>query len=138
MRKTTKMLAGAAAAAAAGIMLTGCSPESETVDHNVTQAADNFEVNRRIVFINGITDAYLFEVEGRCSITDQGNQLEVLCKISEGDDPDAYVKHMFGISNNVTYLVIQLDALNVDPWHHEIRIRPEALIPDIDFATSGN
>lgn len=107
------------------------------MNHNVTQAADNFEVNRRIVFINGNTDTYLFEVEGRCSITDQGNQLEVLCKVSEGDDPDAYVKHMFGISSDTTYLVIQLDELNADPWHHEIRIRPETLIPDVNFATSG-
>lgn len=135
MKRSTKMVLAAASSAA---LIAGCSPEAETVDHNVTTAADNFEVNRRIVFINGNTDTYLFEVEGRCSITDEGNQLEVLCKTSEGDDPDAYVKHMFGISSDTTYLVIQLDELNVDPWHHEIRIRPETLIPDVNFATSGN
>lgn len=135
MKNVTKaIIAGTATA----LVLTGCTAEADTVDHNVTQAADNFEVNRRIVIINGITDAVLFEIEGRCSITDEGNQLEVLCKVSEGNDDDAYVKHMFGIPNNVTYMVVQLDELNADPYHHEIRIRPETIVPDIDFQTSGN
>jgi hypothetical protein len=133
-----KIIATALAATAAVMMLTGCESEAKTVDDNMTTAADNFEVNRRIVIINGITDQYLFEIEGRCSIKDQGHQLEVLCKIAEdGDDPDSYVKHLFGIADNVTYTVVQLGALNVDPWHHRIVIRPETIVPDIDFETSG-
>lgn len=134
MRKTTAAIAAIGTAA----VLTACSAEAETVDHNVTVAADNFEVNRKIVVVNNITDTILYEVEGRCSITDEGNQLEVLCKLAEGDDPENYVKHMFGIADNVSYMVIQLDSLNVDPWHHEIRIRPETVIPNIEFSTSGN
>lgn len=135
MRTITKTLLASAASVA---VLAGCTAEADTVDHNVTVAADNFEVNREIFVINGITDEVLYTVEGRCSITDEGNQLEVLCKLAEGDDPDNYVKHMFGISDNITYMVIQLDSLNVDPWHHEIRIRPETVIPDITFNTSGS
>jgi len=136
MRKVTAMLSTVAAAGA--LTLTGCTDEATTVDENMTTAADNFEVNREIFVFNGITDKVLYTVEGRCSITDEGNQLEVLCKIAEGNDDKAYVKHMFGLSDNVTYMVIQLDSLNVDPWHHRIVIRPETVVPEIDFQTSGN
>ena len=136
MRKLT--VAIAATAAAGALALTGCTDEADTVEHNMTKAADNFEVNRQIFVLNGITDEVLYTVEGRCSITDEGNQLEVLCKIAESDDDDSYVKHMFGLADNVTYMVVQMDALNVDPWHHRIVIRPETVVPDIDFKPSGD
>ena len=118
-------------------LLTGCESESATVEDNMTKAADNFEVHRRIVVINGITDQYLFTIEGRCSIADEGNQLEVLCKIAEGDDPNSYVKHMFRMSDNVTYIVEQLGSVPLDPFHHTIVFRPESIIPDVDLQTSG-
>ena len=65
----------------------------------MTKAADNFEVNRRIVFYNGITDKYILVIEGRCSITDSMGQLEVLCKTGDS----TYKKHFLGLSDNVTY-----------------------------------
>lgn len=133
MRKT-KMLAGVAAAAAAGIMLTGCTAESDTVSDNLSVAADNFEVLRRVVFFNGITDTYLLSIEGYCSITDEGNQLEVTCKIGD----DEYEKHFLGLSDNVSYFAEQLDPADVDPFHHRIVFRPESILPDIDLQTSGN
>lgn len=133
MRKTTKMLAGVAAAAAAGIMLTGCS-EADTSSHNLSEAADNFEILRRIVFFNGITDTYLLEIQGFCSITDEGSQLEVTCKIGD----DEYEKHFLGLSDNVSYFAEQLEPESVDPFHHRIIFRPETIVPDIDLETSGN
>lgn len=133
MRKT-KMLAGVAAAAAAGIMLTGCTAEADTVSDNLSVAADNFEVLRRVVFFNGITDTYLLSIEGYCSITDEGNQLEVTCKIGD----DEYEKHFLGLSDNVSYFAEQLEPEGVDPFHHRIIFRPETIVPDIDLETSGN
>lgn len=138
MRKVTKTIVATTSVAALGFTLSACTDEATTVDENMTTAADNFEVNREIFVLNGITDEVLYTVEGRCSITDEGNQLEVLCKIAESNNPESYVKHMFGLSDNVTYMVIQLDELNVDPWHHRIVIRPETVVPEIDFNTSGN
>lgn len=49
-------------------MLTSCTDDAYIATHNIKKAADNFEVNRRIVFYNGITDKYILEIEGRCSI----------------------------------------------------------------------
>lgn len=129
MRNAMKMLITAAAAA---VMLTGCGDEADTVSENLSTAADNFEVNRRIVFFNGITDTYLLSIEGLCSIVDEGIQLEVTCKVGD----DAYKKHFLGLSDNVSYFVEQLDAADVDAYHYRVVFRPETIVPDIDLKTS--
>lgn len=136
MRKVTTTLV--AAAAAGMLALTGCTAEADTASDNLSKAADQFEVLRRIVFFNGITDTYLLEIQGFCSLTDEGNQLEVTCKIAEGDDAGSYEKHFLGLSDNVSYFAEQLDPLSVDPFHHRIIFRPETILPDIDLETSGN
>ena len=120
-------------AVAAAAILTGCTDESTTVSENLSTAADNFEVLRRVVFFNGITDTYLLEIQGFCSITDEGNQLEVTCKIGD----DAYEKHFLGLSDNVSYFAEQLEPEGVDPYHHRVIFRPEVILPDIDLQTSG-
>jgi hypothetical protein len=130
MRTLTKV---ATASVVAVMALTGCS-EADTSSHNLSQAADNFEILRRVVFFNGITDTYLLEIQGYCSITDEGNQLEVTCKVGE----DEYEKDFLGLSDNVSYYVEQLESANVDPFHHRVIFRPETIVPDIDLETSGN
>lgn len=130
MRKATAALVAAAAAGA--LALTGCS-EADTASENLSTAADNFEVNRRIVFFNGITDTYLLTIEGRCSIYDEGNQLEVTCKTGD----DKYLKHFLGLSDNVSYFVEQSEAVDVDEYHYRVLFRPETIVPDIDMETSG-
>ena len=39
----------------AGALFTGCSDDAQVASHNLSKAADNFEIDRRIVFYNGIT-----------------------------------------------------------------------------------
>jgi len=111
---------------------TGCTSEADTTSDNLSKAAENFEVLRRVVFFNGITDTYLLSIEGFCSIEDEGGQLEVTCKIGE----DEYEKHFLGLSDNVSYFVEQLETTNVDPFHHRIIFRPETIVPDVDLETS--
>ena len=114
------------------IILAACS-EADTVNHNIDKAADTFEVNRRIVFFNGITDKYLLTLEGLCSmnVTDE-KTLRVTCKT----DKDEYKRHYLGLSDNVSYFVEQIDGANVDPYHYRVIFRPESIIPDIDLQTS--
>lgn len=116
------------------IALSGCSSAADTTSENLSRAADNFEVERRVVFFNGITDTNLLSIEGRCAIVDEGNQLEVTCKTGE----DEYVKHFLGLSDNVTYFVEQMDAVDADEYHHRVIFRPETIVPDIDIQTSGS
>lgn len=114
------------------VLLAGCT-EADVVNDNISKSADSFEVNRRIVFLNGITDKYLLTVEGLCSLDVQSNQvLRVTCKTGEGE----YKRHYLGLSDNVSYFVEQVDGANVDPFHYRVIFRPESILPDIDFQTS--
>lgn len=120
-----------AALAILGILITaGCTSKADRVSDNLSAAADNFEIQRRIVFINGITDKYLMVIEGRCSLgnSDQPGELSVTCKIG----PDAYKKHFLGLSDNVTYFVEQLEVADADEYRYRVFFRPESLLPDID------
>lgn len=114
------------------IVLVACT-EADTVNQNINKAADSFEVNRRIVFFNGITDKYLLTIEGLCSLDVRDNgTLRVTCK-TEDDD---YKRHYLGLSDNVSYFVEQIDGANVDPFHYRVIFRPESIIPDIDIQAS--
>lgn len=108
---------------------TACTDtDANVVSENLSKAADQFEITRRIVFFNGITDTYLLTIEGRCSIADEGNQLEVTCKTQGGE----YKKHFLGLSDNVSYIAEQIEAASVSATHYRVIFKPEAVVPDID------
>ena len=121
----------AAAALSTALALTGCSA-ADAASSNISQDSDNFRVHRRVVFVNGITDEYLLEIEGLCSIKDSADdnskgQLEVTCKVGD----DQYKKHFLGLSDNVTYVVEQLEPSTEDVYHYKVVFRPETILPDI-------
>ena len=126
--KTTRIILTLALAAAAA----GCVSDAQIASNNLSRSADNFEILRRVVFLNGITDTYLLSIEGRCSIEDQRNQLEVTCKTGETE----YMKHFLGLSNNVTYFAEQVEAARVSAYHYRVVFKPQAILPDIDFRGS--
>lgn len=105
-----------------------CTAPADRVSDNLSTAADNFEINRRIVFYNGITDTYMLTVEGRCSLgnNDTPGQLTVTCKLG----PDQYKKHFLGLSDNVTYFVEQTDPADADEYRYRVIFRPESVLPD--------
>ena len=112
-------------------VLTGCSA-ADVASSNISQDSDNFRVHRRVVFVNGITDEYLLEIEGLCSIKDSKDdnskgQLEVTCKVGD----DLYKKHFLGLSDNVTYVVEQLEPSTEDVYYYKVVFRPETILPDI-------
>ncbi len=128
-----KKIAGIAAMTAVTASLTGCLlDDAKVASRNLSKAADNFEVARRVVFMNGITDNYMLEIVGLCSIEDQGNQLEVTCKTEN----DTFIKHFLGLSDNVTYFVEQLRALDTSVSHYRVTFKPQTIIPDIDLRGS--
>lgn len=111
------------------LLLSACSTDADVASKNVSQAADNFQVLRRIVFFNGITDKYLLEVDGYCSVdTSNPKNLSVTCKIS----PTAYKKSYLGLSDNVSWFLEQIDAgSDVSPYHYAVTFKPETIIPDV-------
>lgn len=126
-KKTTTIIATLLAT----IALAGCTTNADKANENLSIAADNFEVQRHIVGVNGITGEYAFEVVGRCSINDQGHQLEVTCRHGENE----YRKHMIGLSDNTFYVAEQLGAIDVSVYHTRIIIKPETLLPELELQT---
>ena len=127
MKKLTIILLAAA-------VLASCD-DADVAKGNVSKAAKNFEIARRIVFINGITDNYLLEIRGRCAINADvhDDQLEVTCKV-----PDGYKVHFLGLSDNVTYLVEQIDAKAVSVNHYRVTFKPQTILPSIDLRGGGD
>jgi hypothetical protein len=125
------------AAVLVGSVLLGagaCDTAAKTASDNASVAADNFEVNRRIVGINLRTGENLFLIEGACSITRDGD-LVVVCKVG----PDQFEKHFFGLGpsggDGVTYVSTQLGPIKASQWHSRIILRPTTIAPNFDLET---
>jgi len=115
----------------AALIFTGCQRDADVASHNLSVAADNFEIQRRVVFYNGITGAYILSLEGKCSLGnyDSAGQLTVTCKTG----PSSYKKHFLGLSDNVTYFAEQLEGSNVSTYHYKVVFKPSVILPDIDY-----
>lgn len=111
-------------------MLTSCT-DADTVSYNISQDADYFKIERRIVFYNGITGEYMLTIEGRCSLgnQDSAGQLSVTCKTGE----DTYKKHFLGLSDNVTYFVEQIQEKKESAYHYKVVFKPASIIPDVEI-----
>lgn len=118
------------ALAALVLLSAGCA-DADVASYNISKAADMFEVNRRVVFFNGITDSYLLVIEGLCSIKADGmdRQLEVTCKNGKSE----FKKHYLGLSDNVSYFVEQLTPQNASVYRYKVIFKPTTIVPDIDL-----
>lgn len=116
------------AASAIALSLGACSNDAQIASSNLSQAADNFKINRRIVFYNGITGEYILTIEGLCSQEPDGRKLSVTCKTGEGQ----FKKHFLGLSDNVTYFSEQIDPAAVGVYMYRVTFKPTAIIPSIE------
>lgn len=112
------------------MFLAGCSA-ADVASQNLSTSADNFEINRRIVFYNGITGEYILVIEGLCSLGnyDMEGELSVTCKVGK----DQYKKHFLGLSDNVTYFAEQIEPMPVNTYNYRVIFRPEIILPDIEL-----
>jgi hypothetical protein len=116
------------------ILLIGCGTDAQVASRNLSKAADMFEIERRIVFYNGITEGYMLVIEGRCSIAPDraGKKLDVTCRTGSNE----FKKHFLGLSDNVTYFVEQIGSSEQSAYHYRVIFKPQTLIPIIDFRSS--
>ena len=112
------------------VFLVGCAKEADVASHNLSMAADQFEINRRIVFYNGITGEYMLTIEGLCSLgnQDKAREISVTCKTG----PNDYKKHFLGLSDNVTFFLEQLSPAKANTYHYRVVFKPAVIVPDID------
>ena len=109
--------------------LTACSNDARVASYNLSQAADNFKINRRIVFYNGITGDYMLTIEGLCSQEPKDKKLEVTCKVGEGQ----FKKHFLGLSDNVTYFSEQMEMTQVSVYFYRVTFKPSVILPSIEL-----
>jgi hypothetical protein len=111
--------------------LTACENDATVVSRNLSQQADNFQVSRRIVFYNGITNDYMLTIEGRCSLGSGTETKSVTVTCQTG--PNEYKKHFLGLSDNVTFFAEQVQDVKTQPYHYVITFKPSTIIPYVDM-----
>ena len=106
--------------------MVGCT-EVDTVSTNISKEADNFNVTRRLVVINGRTDTIIFSLVGNFSITvdQEENQLEVIAEVRDG----VYRKHFIGLSDELMYFIEDVGETEVSKYDYEVEFIPEKVIP---------
>lgn len=116
-----------------GVVFSGCTSDADKASENLGKAAEQFEVQRKIVGINGITDKVMFEVEGRCSLerNEAIKALEVICK----HGPKDFRKHFIGDADNVTFISTQMKGIDVSVYRTRIILKPENIVPNFDLVT---
>lgn len=115
--------------------LAACSRDADVASRNLSEAADMFEINRRVVFYDSIQGSYILSIEGLCSIKKDNadKQLEVTCKTG----PSEYKKHFLGIADNVTYFAEQIAPAKASAFHYRVIFKPQSLINNYDLSVSA-
>ena len=109
----------------------GCSRDADIASYNISQDADSFKVFRRVVFYNGITDKYILEVKGYCSI--DIDRVARKFTVTVKDDSGRYMKHYLGLSDNVTFFAEQIESIPESAKHYTVVFKPESIIPSIEL-----
>lgn len=108
------------------LLLTGCN-EADRVSSNLSIQADNFNVLRQVTVINCIANDVVFQMTGKMSIKadTSENQLELIVENEDG----TYSKHIIGLSDNVTYVVEDIDTNYASKYKFTINYNPKMWIP---------
>lgn len=107
--------------------LTGCR-EADRASYNVSKQADNFNIVRQVTVIDCINGDIMFQMTGKMSVfaDTEENQLELMV-----EDSGNYTKHIIGLSDNVTYVVedLNLGKNDVSKYHYTINFNPKMWVP---------
>lgn len=119
-------------ALAIAFVLTACQTEADKVSYNLSLEADNFNDVRQLTVINCLQGDVLFQMTGKMSITADtaDNQLEIIVE----DERGAYSKHFIGLSDNVTYVIEDINSDNVERYKYTLNFNPKMWIP-VDVET---
>lgn len=98
------------------------------VNHNLSQAANNFEVVRKITVYNARTDLIVMEMEGYMSLSNNStSELVVTCKTGANE----YKKNYVYLNEYVIYVVEDITGTVTNPYHYKVKFY--GAIPDIDI-----
>jgi hypothetical protein len=124
-----------AIALAAAIGLSACDKPADVAARNLSEAADNFEINRRITFMNGMTNQAMLVIEGYCSLGNQDTSLRmsVVCRTGRNE----YKRHFLGLGPTVSFIAEQIDPAPASTYRYRVTFNPTVIIPDIRMNTTN-
>lgn len=103
-------------------VFSGCTTESDKVNHNMSVAADNFNCERRITVYNARTDKIIMYLEGYLSLSNNStSELVVTCKVG----PNEYKKNYIYLNDYTLYVVEDITGTHADPYHYVIEFHTE-------------
>ena len=122
-----KLLAMTLALLMALTLFAGCT-QADNVNHNLSQAADNFKCLRKITVYNARTDLIVMEMEGYMSLSNTStSELVVTCKTGENE----YKKNYIYLNEYVIYVVEDITGTATDPYHYKVHFY--TALPDVDI-----
>jgi len=112
------------------LTVTGCASDADVARANLETEEQNFQIDRRVVFYNGITGEYILSIEGKLAIiVDSDGDLVVTVKTDSGK----YLKHYLGLSDNVTYFSEALEPSAVSVSSYKVIFKPSVILPTIEL-----
>lgn len=115
------------------LVLASCDNPADVAARNISQAADNFEINRRITFMNGMTNQSMLVIEGYCSLGNQdtAQRMSVICRTGRNE----YKRHFLGLGPTVSFISEQIDPAEANTYRYRVTFNPTVVIPDIRSPT---
>lgn len=109
------------------ILFAGCTAAAN-VNHNLSQAADNFQCLRKITVYNARTDLIVMEMEGYMSLSNNTtNELVVTCMTGANE----YKKNYIYLNEYVIYVLEDITGTSTDPYHYKVHFY--TALPDVDI-----
>ena len=137
MKRKYGIAATVAGVLAIPALLTGCQSDADKAGYNMSQEAEQFNVQREIIGTNTRSGEFLFHYVGRCSLesgtgdSSMPGYLQIMCKHGEND----YRKHYEKEATDLHIHTTQLEPIDVSVYHTKILVKPENLIPEFDLET---
>ena len=124
-----------AIALAAVLGLSACDKPADVAARNISEAADNFEINRRITFMNGMTNQAMLVIEGYCALgnMDTTQRMSVICRTGRSE----YKRHFLGLGPTVSFIAEQIDPAPASTYRYRVTFNPTVIIPDVRMNTTN-
>lgn len=135
---TVKRLIAIVIALSLGVVFAACGNNASTVDKNLKQEANKFNLVRSITVTNGITGQVIYYIQGRCAFFDYGRRVDVICREGADYSTNAFRKITVKLGDQDDAVVAQLKAVNVSQYRTKIIFRPKSIVPDLDLVTAGS
>ena len=113
--------------------LAACDKPADVAARNLAEAADNFEINRRITFMNGMTNQAMLVIEGYCALgnNDTTQRMSVICRTGER----SYKRHHLGLGPTVSFISEQIDPAPASTYRYRVTFNPTVVIPNVTMNT---